>query len=122
MTTEAAEYTIEGYQQVYSDFYKEAHGSRPRHDTSDWTLEKWQEVWASLGRVCEMNRQHEAEQEAAAIKEFEERILKLIAIGAPDRAAAIRWIHDAEDTGGDPEYLCYTLGLPYGYFTGKNLG
>jgi len=29
---------------------------------------------------------------------------------------ALRWIHEAEDTGGDNEYLCYTLGLPYRYF------
>jgi hypothetical protein len=36
--------------------------------------------------------------------------------GAKDRATAMRWIHEAEDTQGDDDYLAYTLGLPYQYF------
>jgi hypothetical protein len=116
------ELTIEGCRQIYSDFHKDAYGFRPRHDYSNWTLEQWQEVWADLTRVCEYNRIHEAEQEARAIKDFEEAVVKLIAKGAKDRAAVIRWMHDAEQTGGDDEYLCFSLGLPYGYFSGKNLG
>jgi hypothetical protein len=40
----------------------------------------------------------------------------LIGAGAGDRATAIRWMHEANDTNYDPEYLCYCLGLPYGYF------
>jgi tRNA uridine 5-carboxymethylaminomethyl modification enzyme len=51
-----------------------------------------------------------------AIFSFEKRVDSLILSGAKDRATAIRWIHEAEDTQGDDEYLCYTLGLPYQYF------
>jgi hypothetical protein len=29
---------------------------------------------------------------------------------------AMRWIHEAEQTRGDNDYLAYTLGLPYRYF------
>lgn len=29
---------------------------------------------------------------------------------------AKRWQHQAYSTDGDDEYLCYRLGLPYGYF------
>jgi hypothetical protein len=44
------------------------------------------------------------------------RMLDLLRSGAKDRAMAMRWVHEAEETGGDDEYLCYTLGLPYRYF------
>jgi hypothetical protein len=40
----------------------------------------------------------------------------LLRSGAKDRAMALRWVHEAEETNGDDEYLCYTVGLPYGYF------
>jgi len=29
---------------------------------------------------------------------------------------ALRWIHEAEGSNGDEEYLCHLIGLPYGYF------
>jgi hypothetical protein len=28
----------------------------------------------------------------------------------------MRWIHEAEETNGDNDYLAWTLGLPYRYF------
>jgi hypothetical protein len=36
--------------------------------------------------------------------------------GAKDREMAMRWIHEAEGSNGDDEYLCFLLGLPYRYF------
>lgn len=118
MTTATCEVNAEiaEYQQVYSCFHKEAYGYRPRVDTSTWTLEYWREVWADLSRVCEDNRKHEAEGEARAIAEFEGEIIPaLIAKGASDRATAIRWLADAEETGEDRSYFCYCYGLPYEY-------
>ena len=47
---------------------------------------------------------------------FEKRVEETIALGAKNRETAIKWIHDAEDTDNDDEYLCYRLGLPYTYF------
>jgi hypothetical protein len=44
------------------------------------------------------------------------RVQSVLACGAKDRAMALRWIHEAEGTTGDDEFLCYTLGLPYRYF------
>ena len=29
---------------------------------------------------------------------------------------ALRWIHEAEGSNGDDEYLCFLVGLPYRYF------
>jgi hypothetical protein len=36
--------------------------------------------------------------------------------GAKTRDQALRWIHEAEGSNGDDEFLCYLTGLPYGYF------
>jgi hypothetical protein len=40
----------------------------------------------------------------------------MINLGANDRETALRWIHEADGSGGDDEFLCYLNGLPYGYF------
>ena len=102
---------------TYWDMYKDAHNFRPRHiDTSSWTLEQFEAEFKVLQEV--INREHilRLEREEAASHEFEMRMLDLLRSGAKDREMAMRWIHEAEETGGDDEYLCYTLGLPYRYF------
>jgi hypothetical protein len=40
----------------------------------------------------------------------------LYACGARDREMALRWIHEAEGSNGDDEFLCYLVGLPFRYF------
>jgi hypothetical protein len=103
----------------YWDFYKEANGFRPRGiDTSSWTVEQFKAEFAELGRICEQNEAIRAEDEARAAARFEARIADLIASGAGDRATAIRWVAEAEGAGRDAEYLCFLLGLEYGYFAG----
>ena len=54
-------------------------------------------------------------EQAEAKVDYEFTIDRLIRTGAPDRATAIRWLHDAHGTDGDNEYLCFQWGLPYGY-------
>jgi hypothetical protein len=99
------------------DFYKEAHGFRPRHvDVSEWTVEEFHSEFVELARVCKQNAEARNEAEAAAAVRFEARITDLIASGAGDRATAIRWIAEAEKVNGDMDYLCFLLGLDYGYF------
>jgi hypothetical protein len=56
------------------------------------------------------------ESEEKASHDFEMRMLGLLQTGARDREMAMRWVHEAEGSGGDDEYLCYLLGLPYRYF------
>jgi hypothetical protein len=103
----------------YWDFYKEANGFRPRGiDTSSWTVEQFKAEFTELGRICSQNEAIRKEDEARAAVKFEARIAGLIASGASDRATAIRWVADAEDAGQDAEYLCFLLGLEYGYFAG----
>ena len=101
---------------TYSDFFKEAYGFRPHLDTSSWTLEEFDMAFEELSKVCKENAAMRDDQEAAAVVRFEARIADLIAIGAKDRAMAIRWIAEAEECGGDMEYLCFLVGVPYGYF------
>ena len=102
---------------IYWDMYKEAHGFRPRHIRLDLCTEA--ELEQDLDRlhaiIVENDRQRKiAEHEAAHA--FEMRILSILACGAKDRTMALRWVHEAEGSNGDDEFLCYLVGLPYGYF------
>jgi hypothetical protein len=44
------------------------------------------------------------------------RVQGLMMSGAKSYEMALRWIHEAEGSDGDEEYLCFLVGLPYGYF------
>ena len=109
--------TLEQYACTYWDMYKDAYGHRPRGvDTSDWTLEQFEAEFRLLGMViAEEDRVRKAAQEKAEY-DFEMRVQGLLMSGAKDRAMALRWIHEAEGSYGDDDYLCFILGLSYGYF------
>ncbi len=101
----------------FSDFYKDAHGFRPRHiDTSSWTLEDFHAEFEVLADICKDNAARRVAEEAAAVTKFENRVSMLMTCGAKDRSMAIRWIAEAEECNGDMEYLCFLVGVPYGYF------
>ena len=108
---------LEQAQSTYWDMYKDAYGVRPRGvDTSFWTLEDFEVEFKVLGEVINAEDIARKEAEASATVVFEQRIQSLADAGAKDRATAMRWIHEAEETNGDDEYLAWTLSLPYGYF------
>ena len=99
------------------DAYKDAYGTRPRHiDFSTLSDKDLCEMIEAC--VVDIQRNEEARQvdEKRAIEVFEKRIDALLEAGAKSREQALRWVHEAEETDGDDDYLCYTLGLPYGYF------
>lgn len=108
---------LEQMQCQYWDMHKEAYNFRPRGiDTSSWTEEQFFTEFASLEKVIEANYQERLRSEDLAIARFEEQILSLMTTNATlDRADTIRWIADAEGAVGDNDYLCFLLGLPYGY-------
>jgi hypothetical protein len=112
------EYTpLEQAAMTYWDMYKDAYNFRPRGvDTSKWTLADFQKEFETLQFIIDRENVIRKEREETAAHEFEMRVLDLLRSGAKDRAMALRWIHEAEETGGDDEYLCYCVGLPYGYF------
>ena len=108
---------LEQMQCQYWDMYKDAHGFRPRHvDTFHWTEADFEAEFKILGEVIEREAAIRKERELKAEVDFEMRVQSIISCGAKDRAMALRWIHEAEGTGGDDEFLCWTVGLPYGYF------
>ncbi len=108
---------LEQAREIYWDMYKDAYGVRPRGiDTSSWTLEQFEAEFEGLGVAIEAEEKARVASEQHSVFSFEKRISDLMFSGAKDRATAMRWIHEAEETQGDDEYLCYTLGLPYQYF------
>ena len=108
---------LEQYACQYWDMHKDAYGFRPRGiDTSSWTEADFEREFFQLSvTIAEEDRVRKESQEKAQ-HDFEMRILSLQQTGAKDRAMALRWIHEAEGSMGDDEYLCFLIGLPYGYF------
>jgi len=108
---------LEQYACQYWDMHKDAYGFRPRGiDTSSWTESDFEAEFVQLARVIETSYQAQLVREELAAHDFEMRMLGLLQSGAKDREMAMRWIHEAEGSMGDDEYLCYLLGLPYRYF------
>ena len=108
---------LEQAQCIYWDMYKDAHGVRPRGiDTSTWTLQDFQQEFASLQAVIVRENEQRKVAETDAIAKFEQHVTNTICMGARNRETALRWIMDASNANGDWEYLCYDLGLPYHYF------
>jgi hypothetical protein len=108
---------LEELQSIYWDMYKDAYGIRPRHmNLEAMTEADFEAEFKILGEAIEREAAIRKESEFKAEVDFEMRIQNLLVTGARDRAMALRWIHEAEGSNGDDEYLCYLVGLPYGYF------
>jgi hypothetical protein len=97
--------------------YKDAYGVRPRGiNTDSWTEAEFEAEFVSLSKTIDANYKVQLEQEERSTIAFEMRVQELLTSGAKDYAMALRWIHEAEGSNGDEEYLCFLVGLPYGYF------
>jgi len=102
----------------YWDMYKDAYGIRPRGiDTSSWTEEDFLSEFKALSRIIDDNAAQKELYQAQAIARVEQHIADIIKLGAKTRETAINWLHDAEGSNGDCEYLSYLLGVPYRYFS-----
>lgn len=113
MTTERVA-TLEDMQGAYSDLYKDVYGFRPRGsaiwDNYEALGEEINYLYVQLERVMEEDKAREEE----CTKAFEVRVAETIALGAGTREDAIRWIAQGIDDA-DPDGVCYTFGLPFGY-------
>jgi hypothetical protein len=97
--------------------YKDAYGVRPRGiDTTLWTESDFEREFVQLGRTIDANYAEQVIAEEQAMIAFEMRVQSLMTSGAKDYEMALRWVHEAEGSNGDEEYLCFLVGLPYGYF------
>ena len=107
----------EELQSIFWDMYKDAYNFRPRHvDTSLWTEAQFEAEFEQLAQVIHREGLLREQSEARAAHDFEMRVLSLLQTGAKNREMALRWVHEAEGSNGDDEFLCYLVGLPYGYF------
>jgi hypothetical protein len=113
MTYEMTE--LDELRSLYSDYHKDVYGCRPS-GLGMLGIQDVKRSIASLDRVAPGIWAAEAELEARAILDVEARIDTMMRLGAIDRAMAIRWLDEAEGTQGDRDYLCWSLGIPYGYF------
>ena len=99
------------------DAYKDAYGFRPRHlNLQAMSEAELEALLLDLGEECARADALRVDLEAEAADRVERTILNLMESGARDRAMAVRWLHEANDTAGDAEYLCFCLGVAYGYF------
>lgn len=99
------------------DAYKDAYGVRPRFmNMETMTIEELKAQLEQCVAEIERNEQQREIDEERASHDFEMRMLNLMMSGAKNREQALRWVHEAEGSDGDDEYLCFLLGLPYGYF------
>ena len=106
---------------IFWDMYKDAYGVRPRGvDTSNWDEATFEAEFNYLQDLIAKNEQERKIAEHEACHAFEQRMQDLYACGAKDREMAMRWIHEAEGSNGDDEFLCYLVGLPYRYFAVDN--
>lgn len=106
---------LEELVQMYVELHKDVHGVKARW----YTAETVEQARADLDRLQEQGKVIWAAEDAAhveAARKVELRIVALVEMGAGYRETAVRWLHEAEGTGGDAEELCWALGLKYGYF------
>lgn len=102
---------------IFWDAYKDAHGFRPRHiNVSAMTEAELESELQVLGELIDQQEKARKEDEARAVVKFCKRIDEVIKSGAKNRETALRWIHEADGSNGDDEYLCFLNGLPYGFF------
>jgi len=99
------------------DEYKTAHGIRPRWiDFDSMTLVELQEMAQQVSDDCDAQAELEAAQEKAAAVKFEKLVSDTVAMGAGDRATAIRWLRDADEFHKyDADHFRYDHGLPFSY-------
>jgi hypothetical protein len=108
---------LEQYAGQFWDMYKDAYGVRPRGiDTSTWSETDFEAEFVSLAKTIDANYAEQVIAEERATIDFEMRVQSLMTSGAKDYEMALRWVHEAEGSNGDTEYLCFLVGLPYGYF------
>ena len=108
---------MEELQSIFWDMYKDAYGIRPRGiSTHLWDEAKFNREFDFLTSTIQDSHLLRVAAEEKAVIAFEMRVQTVISCGAKDREMALRWIHEAEGSNGDDEYLCYLVGLPYRYF------
>lgn len=110
---------IQELKDTYCDCYKDVHGIKARWVyAEDLTVAELERMLDRLHEEYEVVSKEEELREQAAAKAARERIQKLLEAGAQDVKQAVKWLHEAERTDGDNNFLDYELGTPYGFVAG----
>lgn len=110
---------------IVSDLYKEAFGSRPRdHFWSEWESASnagKQEIWDQLLAIADAEAEYFYQEQLRAEQDFETRIIPNIQsyLNGGSREDAIRHLHETYETDGDTEYLEFQIGVRFGYLSGS---
>lgn len=100
----------------YSDFYKEAHGFRPRYkNVEGMTYEELSSEYEYLTSICNENEIKEKARHEKGVSEFETLLARTMTTCNCTIDDAVRFLMDAEDCQGDWGYFCYLNDLPYSY-------
>ncbi len=100
----------------YCDFHKDVYGVKARWIYGQQvTVAEMKEMLARLEREYKAQVEEEKQRTAQAEEAAREQIRILMQHGAKDVAMAIRWLHDAQDTGGDNRFLDFELEVEYGF-------
>ena len=108
---------IEDAQQIFSDVYKDAYGTRPRFDRSDWTLADYNKEFTYLYSIIHEEAELDKIRRAEAMQDFNELVEKCKALGAKSDADAVRWILEGEQVDTNDyyqlDYFMWSKGLFY---------
>jgi hypothetical protein len=97
----------------FSDYYKDAHGCRPRHiDFTSWTREDFDSEVDKLRVIILADIEQDKLAEIKAIANFEARIEETISMGAGNRETALWWLYQPYFDNGDTiDYLLWDNGI-----------
>lgn len=104
--------TRESMLESISDLSKDALGFRLRKDFAAMSLEELTSEWDYLIDELDRTMKREAEDKAKAEIDFENEVAECIALGAPSREDALRWMMDCEsDDWYDVDHWAWNRGL-----------
>lgn len=103
---------LEELENIYCEMHKDVYGVKAR--------------WYKATSIEEARKDIDRLSEELKVQMEQDKVFQQEAIAAFMQVVnehcggcfetAKRWQHQAYGTDGDDEYLCYRLGLPYGYF------
>lgn len=94
-----------GMLQIISDLSKEAYGFRVRKDYTNVCDEELQADWDHYIREADRRAKEQAESEAMAFAEWNERIVEMMVYHNIDKSTAVRWDMMAFDEEDFEHYL-----------------
>jgi len=101
---------LEELEGIYCEMHKDVYGVKARWYRAE-SIEQARKDIDVLQAALEVQMEQDKKYQQEAIAAFEELARTYGGI-----ETAKRWQHQAYGTDGDDEFLCYHLGLPYGYF------